>query len=278
MRIFHFYIQAFILLLLGSVAASAVPLASAKVILVKGTASYGAPGEEKTQITKDTVLSEGDSVITSDTGVVYAVFSNGVGLTIEENSNLLFTRLEQRPFWRDDENEMPEEEISQSKFVLELKYGSLRGHAKGLRDDSEFRIKTSLGDVLALENLFFAELYYDSFQRSIVLNVQNVNGLVDLITKFSKPLKFGRKSKIKQTYEPNAENFQVVRIPPKRSISMQGSVSDPLIKDLVQQFPQSAKSRLVAEFQTIEPFVADQDRAEDVSLVSDDGSQGVGAE
>lgn len=273
-RTLRLYLQTLAPLFLGAIAVSAMPLASAKVILVKGTASYGAPGEEKTPIAKDTVLGEGDSIITGDTGVVYAVFSNGVGLTVEENSNLVFSRLEQRPFWRDDEDEVPKEEISQSKFILELKYGSLRGHAKGLRDDSEFRIKTSLGDVLALENLFFTELYYDSFQRKIVLNVQNVNGLVDLITKFSGSVKFGRKSKIKQSYDPNAETFQVVRIPPKRSISMQGSTSDPAFRDLVKQFPKSTKSRLVSEFQTIEPFVADQE----VTVVSDNGSDSLIAE
>ena len=253
---------------MSTIAASALPLSSAKVSVVNGTANYGAPGVEVTPITKGSIIAEGDSIVTSDTGIVYLVFSNGVSLTLEENSNLVFSGLEQRPYWRGNDDEIPEEEISQSKFILTLNYGSLRGYAKGLRKDSEFRIKTSLGDILAVENLFFVEIYYDSFQRKIILNVQNVNGLVDLITKFSKPLKFGRKSKINQQYDPGSETYQIVRIPPKRSISMQAPTSNPEIEALVQQFPTSAKSRLVSEFQTIEPFIVDQ------QVVSPNGSDG----
>ena len=259
MQIYCLYIRFLILLCLSVVTAYAMPLSSAKVIISKGIASYEGPETEITPISEGTILSEGDSITTSDSGVVYLIFSNGVGLTIEENSKLVLSKLAQRPFWRSELDELPEEEISRSNFILELKYGRIKGEVKGLRKDSKFRIKTLMGDFLPSKNLFFAKLFYDPFRRKIILTVQNVNGLIDLITKFSGSVKFGRKNNMEKSYDPESLTYQIVRIPQKRSISIKGSRScfAPNFKSLIQQFPKGVKPRLVTEFETIVPSVDD---------------------
>ena len=267
MGIYCLYIRLFVFLCLSALTVQAIPLSSAKVLIVKGAANYGAPGSEDTAITEGTILSEGDSIVTGSLDVVYLIFSNGVGLTIEENSNVVFSKLVQRPFWRDNPEEYPEEEISKSNFVLELKYGVIKGHVKGLRKDSEFRIKTILGDVIVSGNLFSMRLIYDSFQKKYVLDVQNVNGIVDLVTKFSGPLQFGRSPTVNKSYDSDASVFQIVRIPPKRAISMRGSRFDPKFGNLYNQFPKNNKSAFVAEFDTIEPFITPVDQEDVLALL-----------
>ena len=268
------YVRFFALLCLSAVAAHAIPLASAKVLVIEGAVSYGAPGAENTPLVKDTIISEGDSIITGNTGVVHLIFSNGAGLTIEESSNLVFSELEQKPFWKSNPEEYPKEEVSKSTTILELKYGNIKGHMKGLRDDSEFRIKTQFGDALVAGNLFFAELYYDPFRNEFVFNVQNINGLVDLITKFSGPVKFGRNGMAIKSYDTKADILQVVRIPPKQTFSIRKSRFSPGFRNSVQQFPKDAKSRLVLGLETIEPFAEDQE-VQEVRLVSPNGTENI---
>lgn len=270
MRFYCLYTRLFVFLCLSALAVQAIPLSSAKVLIVRGAASYGAPGSEDTPITEGAILSEGDSIVTGNMDVVYLIFSNGVGLTIEENSNVVFSKLEQKPFWRDNPDEYPEEEISMSNFVLELKYGVVKGHVRGLRTDSEFRIKTILGDAIVSGNLFSMGLIYDSFKKKYILDVQNVNGIVDFVTKFSGPLQFGRSSTVNKSYDSDATDFQIVRIPPKRSISIRGSRFDPKFGNLYQQFPKDSKSRFIAEFDTIEPFITPVDQ--EVMVVSPNGT------
>ncbi|MGK0176704.1 MAG: hypothetical protein ACJAT5_001077 [Lentimonas sp.] len=267
------YVRFFAFLCLSAVVAHAIPLASAKVLVVEGTASYGLPGAEDTPLAKDTIISEGDSIITGNTGVVHLIFSNGAGLTIEESSNLVFLELEQKPFWKSNPEEYPEEEVSKSTTVLELKYGNVKGHMKGLRDDSEFRIKTQFGDALVAGNLFFLELYFDPFRNEFVFNVQNINGLVDLITKFSGSVKFGRNGMAIKSYDSEADILQVVRIPPTQTFSIRKSRFSPGFRNSVQEFPKDAKSRLILGLDTLEPFPADQ-RVQDVSVVSPNGTEG----
>lgn len=241
-----------------------MPLASAKVLVVEGTVNYGPLGAEETPLTAGTILSEGDSIVTGNLGVVYLIFSNGAGLTIQESSNLVFSRLEQKPFWKDNPSDIPEEEISKSTTLLELKYGNIKGHVDGLSVNSEFRIKTMLGDVRVSGKLFFVELFYSQLQREYVMNAQNIDGIVDLITKFSGTLKFGRKGIATKSYDPGASTQQIVRIPPRRAVSMRSSSFSSGLRQFTEQFPKNAKSRLITEFDTVEPFPADQN----VSVVS----------
>ena len=255
----------------------AIPLASAKVIATKGTVSYSTAGSENMPVTKGTILSEGDNIVTSSTGVVHLVFSNGAGLAIEENSSLVFSKLKQKPYWRDNPDEYPEEEISQSTAELELKYGNLKGNVESLREDSEFRIKTKLGDALVSGNMFFVELYYDSFRKEFVFNVQNIDGNIDLVTKFSGPIEFERNGMAKKSYDSEADSLQIVRIPPKQTFSVRKSRYSPGFRDYIDQFPKDATSRLILDVEAIEPFPVDQEVEEkvEVMVVSPNGTEGI---
>ena len=268
MKNYYLSVHFLVSLFLGAVAVHAAPLASVKVLVVEGAVFYGPLGAEETPLAEGTILSEGDSIVTGNMGVAHLIFSNGAGLEIQESSNLVLSKLEQRPFWRDDPQEIPEEEISLSSTHLELKYGNIKGHVEGLREDSEFRVNTILGDAKISGNLFFVELFYNQFQREYVLNVQNIDGIVDLITKFSGTVKFGRTGLAVKQYDPKVSTLQIVRIPPRRAVSMRKSSFSQEFRQRSEQFPKDAKSRLILEFETVEPYTADQD----VTVVSPNGT------
>ena len=271
MKIDYLCIRFFALLWLSAVSAYAIPLASAKVLVANGSASYSNAETESTPLFEGAILSQGDTIVTGNSGVVHLIFSNGVGLTIAEDTELVFSKLEQRSFWRDDPDEIPEEEVSRSTTILELKYGSIKGHVKNLREDSIFRISTEFGNALILGTKFFMELYYDAFRKQFVLNVHNIDGMIDFVTKFSGQINYKLKNIVSKKYESKATVNQVARIPPKHAISIQESSFDPKYKELVSLFPKDAKSRLLLSNETIEPFPADQ--AREVTVVSPNGTE-----
>jgi hypothetical protein len=273
MKFYSFHLRFFALLCLSAATSLAIPLSSAKVLAVNGSASYGVVGAENTPLAQGTILSEGDSIVTGKDGTVYLVFSNGAGLTIESKSNLTFSKLKQKPYWKSDPEDYPEEEISKSTTVLELKYGNIKGSVEGLREDSEFRIKTKLGDALVSGNLFFIELYYDAFRSEFVFNVQNISGMIDLITKFSGPIKFEQNGMAIKSYDADGDTLQAVRIPPKQTFSLRKSRFSPGYRNYVDNFPKDATSRLILDMEAIEPYPADQD----VMIVSDNGTEGMEA-
>ena len=259
------------LLCLSAVVANAAsPLANVKVISTKGTISYGAPGSEDIPLIENTILSEGDSIITGSSGVAHLVFSNGAGLTIEENTNLVFSKLKQKPYWKDNPEEYPKEEISNSTTELELKYGNLKGNVGGLRQDSEFRIKTKLGDVLVSGNSFFVGLYYDSIRQEFVFDVKNIDGKVDLVTKFSGPIELARNGTAKKSYDPEADALKLVRIPPGKTFSVQKSSLSPEFRNYVKQFPKDTTSRFASDDKFTQPYPNDQE----VMVVSPNGTEG----
>ncbi len=270
MKAYYLCIRLFAFLCLSTLTSQAIPLASAKVLVVEGKASYGVPKEENMPLTEGTILTQGDSIVTGNNSVVHLIFSNGAGLTIEEGSNLVFSELEQRAFWKSYPSEIPKEEYSRSKTILELKYGKIKGHVSSLREDSEFRINTILGDVEASKNLFFVELFYSPLMSEYVLNVQNINGLVNLYTKFSGYVKFGRKGVAKKSYDATSEITQIIRIPPNKILSIKSSSLDNAFKTADYPLPKTARSQLVFGLEAIEPFPADQEVIE----VSPNGTLG----
>jgi len=269
MKTYYLCIHLLALLILSAAPVHALPLASAKVLVVKGAATYGEPGSEINELTEGTILSSGDSVVTGETGVVHIIFSNGAGITIKGSSNLVFTRLEQRPFWKNDPSDIPEQEVSKSTTLLELKYGNIRGHVGTLREDSKFGVQTLLGEVLVSGELFFIEIFYNKYKSEYILNAQNINGEVYLKTKFSGSVKFGRGNNVIKQYAPKDEAFQIVRIPPKHSVSIRKSIFSPALRKSKGDLPKSAQSRLAFELENVEPFQSDQE------VVSPNGTEGI---
>ena len=268
MKFYSPLLCAMVLLSISAVAAQGIPLSSVKVLVVKGAASAVIGGVDDTTLDEGAILTEGDSIVTGNDGVVNLIFSNGAGLTIESSTSLIFSKLEQKPYWRSDPSEYPEEEISSSTTMLELKYGNIRGNVDGLREDSEFRVKTGMGEALVSGKAFFTELYFDSFRNEFVFNVQNIDGSIDLITKFSGPVKFERNGMATKSYDPKASDIQVVRIPPGQTFSVRRSKFSPEYRNLVLEFPKDATSRLILNVGAIEPYPVDQE----VMVVSPNGS------
>lgn len=277
MKFYRIYIHFLALLCLSTLTVQALPLASAKVVSTKGGASYGTSEDVLNPLTEGAIVSEGDKIVTGKAGVVSLVFANGVELRIERTTSVVFSNLEQDSFWKSNPAEYPEEEISKSTTVLELQYGNVRGDAAGLREDSEFRIQTKLGDVLVYENKFFVEIYYDSFRSSFTLNAQNIDGSMDVITKFSGSVEFSSNTKAVNSFDSEAD-VQIVSIPQKLTMSVQEFSYSPEFRTYVAQFPKDAKSRLITDIQANkayfdtepEPFFNDQE----VRVVSDNGTEG----
>lgn len=243
MNTFCNYLFLSFILIVGISTAYSMPPSSAKVLVVKGTASYGLPGKESSPLTDGTILSQGDSIVTGKAGVVHLVFSNGAALTIEGGSNLVFSELIQEPFSTGGATSIVESETSTSKTRLELRYGSIRGQVNSLQPNSEFRVATAMGDILASGNLFFAELYFDLTKNSYILNVQNINGIVGLSTSFSGSLNFGRKNLATKAYNTESGTERLVNIPPNKAMSI---IASALRGEFINstKFPRDTKSRL----------------------------------
>lgn len=277
MKFYRIHIQIWAFLCLSTLTVQAMPLASAKVVSTKGGASYGSSEDTLKPLTEGAIVSKGDKIVTGKAGVVNLVFANGVELIVEKTTSVVFSNLEQGSFWKSNPAEYPEEEISQSTTVLELEYGNLRGNAAGLREDSEFRIQTKLGDVLVYENKFFVEIYYDPVRSSFALNAQNIDGSMAVITKFSGSVEFASNKKAVNSFDSEAD-IQIISIPQKLTMSMRESSFSPEFRAYVDKFPKSAKSRLITDIQANkayfdmepEPFFNDQE----VSVVSDNGTEG----
>lgn len=274
MKKYGFCIYFSALFYLSIMSVQAIPFASAEVVRVDGTVSYGSPDEEKTPLTKGAILSQGDSIVTGNLGSVDLIFSNGARLTIKGKSNLIFSKLEQRPFWKDDPDEHIEKEISKSTTILELKYGYVKGRIKGLLQDSKFRIETMVGDVAILGTTFFVGLHHDSYRRQFVLDTYNRDGIVKLDTKFSGSIDYKAGNSVTKRYESKETKTQTVNIPPEHIFSMRASTA---IKEFNLPLPALPQNPLSEIFE-LEESDEDRPRFPDVAdqVISDNGTNNDG--
>ena len=260
MKKHSFYLQLITFLLLSHVTAHAIELASAKVLHVKGLVTYTSLGQEEKALTTGTILFEGHSISTSNDSTAYLLFSNGSELTVKENSNLIISEFQQAPFDASSSDDYPKRDLSKSSVVLNLSFGSVEGHVRGLNSVSKFEVETILGTASILGTRFNLELYFDRLINEFAFNVQNVDGRVNLTSSFVGILKFGRFSNVIINYSSDNDAIQTVSIPPSRSVSIRGSGTDPKFSSLVLQFPEFGGSAIdgISSPSTLNPFISDQ--------------------
>lgn len=162
--------------------AHASELASAKVTAITGSVTLYTAGGQDVPLSIGQILKEGDSISVTALSQVKLVFSNGSELTVEENSSVRLTTLRQEAFAGNQAYEQLEADPSKSQTLLKLDYGELRGHVKKLQKGSKFFIQTPLGTAAIRGTKFTVKFSYNALRGEFKLTVNNIDGLVDIIT------------------------------------------------------------------------------------------------
>ena len=257
---------------LSSLAVNAAQLASAKVLSVEGSISYSSEGKPTSQLTVGTILTEGDSITTSAASRADLVFSNGSELTIQENTNITLAELSQETFAGTKSYEQLKADPSKSQALLELNYGKVYGHVKKLRKGSKFHIETPLGTAAIRGTKFEVSLAYDADKGEFILGVLNLDGLVDLSSKYAGKVSYGQSRTGDKNYDAEVTDDKTEPVPPTHQVVIRISEDDPAyaaIIDAVKNFPPT---------DGLEISVEDEGDDEGEGEGDDEGTDGEGTE
>ncbi len=232
MKTLRLSILSFALLMIATVSTQAAELASAKVLSVTGSvAKYTAGGAEFALKVGD-ILREGDSVRATALSEAKLVFSNGSEVTIEENTSVTIAKLQQDAFSGGQSYEQLQADPSRSQTLLELNYGQLSGHTKQLRSDSQFDISTPLGTAAIRGTKWSVSLIYNAERGEFILSVRNIDGLVDLISRFAGTVQYGAGNVADKGYDSSASETTRELIPQDHTIIIRLHRNDPLFDTL----------------------------------------------
>ena len=115
----------------------------------------------------------------------------------------------------------------QVKTLLELHYGTVSGHIKKLPKGAKFHIKTPLGTVAVLGNRWQVSANYNAVREEFILTVKNIDGKVNIISRFKGSLDYGRDYIADKHYESSMRKSRVESIPPKHTVNIRMSIHDP---------------------------------------------------
>lgn len=219
----------------ASIAFGEDQLASAKVLSISGSPYVQSGDDHERPIAVGDVLTQGDTLKTEASSKVYLVFSNGSELKLKSNTSLLLKELSQESFIAYKSYEELEADPSKSKWALKLNYGEVSFHVKQLRADSEFSIETELGTAFVYGTSGEMGYFLDPRSNQFVISVLNKDGLIDLVSKFSKDVDFGRGNSTSIPFNASGKQDKKF-IPPGHVISILQSSLDPDFKDLLQRF------------------------------------------
>jgi hypothetical protein len=177
-------------LIFSALSSHAAQLATAKVIEITGTVTKYSTDGSNAPLKVGDILVQGDSVSTTAMSSTNLVFSNGSELTVEENTSLTIATMEQAPFHSSQSYEQLAADPSQSQTLLELNYGELNGHVKKLQSGSRFDIQTPLGTAAIRGTTYNVRYFFNATRNESILSVTNIDGLIDIISRFSGPLEF----------------------------------------------------------------------------------------
>ena len=169
--------------LLGTLSAQAAQLATAKVMSVTGTVTkYTADGAESPLSAGD-ILTEGDGITTSYHSVAMLVFSNGSELTLEENTHITIRELAQKPF---SSSQRYEQLQARPKPVADAADSTTGSSLATSRSSSKAPNSTLPPRTAAIRGTqFSAYLRYNVYTGDMILKINNLDGLVDAITRFA---------------------------------------------------------------------------------------------
>lgn len=229
---------------LSAFTANAAELASAKVLSVTGFVnSYIPNGSEKPtgalgispsdtqvnatqrQVAIGDILKREDSIVTAVLSSTSLVFSNGSELTVNENTSVTVTELAQEAFSGNKSYEQLQADPSKSQTLLTLNYGKVNGHVKQLREGSIFYIQTPLGTAAIRGTKFAAELRHNIARREFVLIVKNMDGKVDILSRYAGTIEYGRGNVGDKGFESGGSESSEA-IPPAHTVVIRISEDD----------------------------------------------------
>lgn len=220
------------LLVVASATAQAAQLASAKVVSVIGSVTKYSPDGVSAQLNVGNILKEGDSVSVTALSEAKLIFSNGSELTIEENTSVDIDKLQQESFSGGKSYEQLQADPSKSQTLLSLNYGKLTGHVKKLKPDSSFDIETPLGTAAIRGTRWSALLIYNAERGEFLLTVKNVDGLVDIISRYIGKFEYGKGNIGDKGYDSRISETTKELIPKEHTIVIRLRKGDPYFDDL----------------------------------------------
>lgn len=250
-------------LVISALSAHAAQLATAKVLSVNGTVTKYSQSGGNSPLKVGEILVQGDSISATALSSAMIVFSNGSELTIEENTSINLTQLEQDSFAGGQSYEELQADPSKSQTLLELNYGELSGHVKKLRPGSNFSIETPLGTAAIRGTKFTIKLFYNAERGEFMLIVKNVDGIVDIISRYLGEIQYGRGNVGNTAYDSGLSDDKAEPIPQNHSVVIHLHRGDPafdtlfnLVKNFIPSNPRPGFIALPApEFTPDDPGV-----------------------
>lgn len=219
-------------LVISALSAHAAQLATAKVLNVKGTVTKYAASGDQSPLKAGDILSQGDAISATALSSAQLVFSNGSELTVEENTSINIAQLEQDSFSGSQTYEQLQADPSKSQTLLELNYGKLSGHVKKLSSGSNFMVETPLGTAAIRGTFFKINLFYNAERGEFLLIVENIYGLVDIISRYAGEFEYGNGNVGDKGYDSSVSDSKAESIPPKHKIIIRLHRGNPLFDDL----------------------------------------------
>jgi hypothetical protein len=217
---------------LSAFTANAAQLASTKVLSVTGFVNSYTPNGTDIQVNATQkrvavgdIFKREDSIVTSVLSSTSLVFSNGSELTVSENTSVTVTELAQEAFAGNKTYEQLQADPSKSQTLLTLNYGKVNGHVKQLREGSIFYIQTPLGTAAIRGTKFFAELRHNIARREFVLIVKNMDGKVDILSRYAGTIEYGRGNVGDKGFESGGSERSEA-IPPAHTVVIRISEDD----------------------------------------------------
>ncbi|NBB79392.1 MAG: hypothetical protein GVY36_08100 [Verrucomicrobia bacterium] len=232
MNIKQFYLTLVSIFFVGALTCSAAQLSSAKVLSVEGTVFKYAKDSGNTPLEAGDILVEGDSVSVTALSSARLVFSNGSLITVNENTSFDIAKLTQQPFSGSASYEQLQADPSVSQTLLEINYGRLDFHVKKLRQGSSFDIESPLGTAAIRGTQGSARLFYNAERAEFMFVVENVDGAVDIISRFGGEIEYGSGNIGDKGYDSGLPNDTAEPIPQSHIVIVRLSRGDPLFDDL----------------------------------------------
>ena len=237
-------------------------LASAKVLSMSGTVTSASEDGVESPLMIGAILGQGDSIVTGAWSTALLVFSNGSEILVTENSSITIVELSQEAFGGTKSYEQLKADPSKSQSLLQLNYGKVSGHVKSLKAGSRFDIETPLGTAAIRGTKFVIECRYDAKRLEYHLIVNNLNGKVDIISRYPGAVKYGRENHADKGYDPEASE-ETEALPPAHKIIIRFSSNNPNFERIVSpevNFPPFKNNDTQPEIPVLPPEVTPEDQ------------------
>jgi hypothetical protein len=243
-------------------ATAAQQLASAKVLSMSGTVTSESEDGVESPLMIGTILGQGDSIVTGAWSTALLVFSNGSEILVTENSSITIVELSQEAFGGTKSYEQLKADPSKSQSLLQLNYGKISGHVKSLKAGSRFDIETPLGTAAIRGTKFVIECRYDAKRLEYNLIVNNLDGRVDIISRYPGAVKYGRDNYADKGFDPEASE-ETEALPPAHKIIIRFSSNNPNFERIVSpevNFPPFKNNDTQPEVPVLPPEVTPEDQ------------------